>query len=135
MYLHHWLRLYYNGVRHVLINDMPIEQVDTRTGPCCHIFVMRNVNDGLALPGQSCQRVKHLVRGARVKVTRRLVSDDDWRIVCEGPSNGNALLLTARSRSGQAMSAVLPHRNLPAAHSPLAPIPPPQFSPSTKCQR
>ena len=56
---------------------------------------MRDHQDRSALGIQPAQNVHDFGFGARVKIARRFVSQNDLRVIDQRPRNGNALLLTA----------------------------------------
>lgn len=67
---------------------------------------MRHEQHRLTLSVQRLQERHHLERGRRIERARRLVGKDDGRLIDECPSNGHALLLTARELRRGVMNPV-----------------------------
>src|SRR5262245_49684102 len=76
--------------------DMPVPQANDAAGPVSNLIFVRDHDDGLAGFVESQKQFHDLVTGLAIKITRGFVSQDNMRIIDEGPGNRNTLLLTAR---------------------------------------
>jgi hypothetical protein len=56
---------------------------------------MRDVHNSLASIGQGSKYIKDLNSGLRIKIARRLVGNQNWRIIRERACDGYTLLLAA----------------------------------------
>ena len=70
-------------------------------------------DDGGALIVQLAQEVHYLAAVLRIKVSRRLVGEDDFRTGDDGAGNGDTLLLTAGELAGEMLGAMA---DIHAAH-------------------
>ena len=92
-------------------------------GHILHLLVLTTVGDArmLADQGQVMRRHDHsrsfrryleeqlddLLRGLRVETARRLISQDQFRMIEDGPRDGDTLLLTTRELEGHAAGFVV----------------------------
>ena len=92
---------------HVLVaRDLAVENLDHARHALRQFLVVRDHQHRLALAYDFVEQVKDIVRIARVEVARRLVGDDQGRIVGQRARNRGALLLAARNRAGQLVHLV-----------------------------
>src|SRR5436190_18335277 len=68
--------------------------------------IVSNHTDGCAAAMQLTQQLHHLFTVRRIKVTGRLIREQDARLPTNGPRHGDALLLTAGKLTGQMLCAM-----------------------------
>ena len=91
-----------DGAAHELVaRDLAVQDLDDARHALGQLFVVRHHQQRLALAHDLGEQVEHVVRRARVEVARRLVGDQQRRIVRQRAGNRGALLLAARDRAGQ----------------------------------
>ena len=74
---------------------MAIAHAYDSPGPAGDVIFVRDHDDGFARLIQLGEQGHDFVAGARIEVARRLVGQNDVRIVDQGAGNGHALLLAA----------------------------------------
>ena len=77
--------------------DHAVFQPDDLDGLIGDGLFVRYADDGYAyLRVDAAQQIHYLLRGGAVQGARRLVGEDDLRVVDEGPCDGDTLFLSAR---------------------------------------
>ncbi len=70
------------------------------------VVIMGDHEDGLATGNELAKEFKDRICRARVEVARRLIGNDNGRVVGHGPRNGGALLLPAGDGGRQLVGLV-----------------------------
>src|SRR5688500_5492853 len=84
------------ALKHVVIDDAPILQVQHTIRIIAYARIVTDDNDGLATSGaEPAQHPQHVPACFAVERAGWLVAHDDGRIVKERAGNGDTLLLTA----------------------------------------
>src|SRR3990172_7707497 len=91
------LRLVQRGedASQVFLDDLPVGEDDGARNRARQVVVVRDHQDGLALPHQVVEELKDRLGGLRVQVAGGLVGDENRRVVRQGAGDGGALLLPA----------------------------------------
>ena len=108
-------------MRLLLADNSPIAQFDASRRLHGQGLIVRDIDDRLANVPQTCQRLKHLVRCARIQVASWLVRDNHRGIIRQRSRNRDPLLFPARKFSWQALRQVLHTGQVQANKSALAP--------------
>ena len=74
----------------------PSRMVTARSASAANAGVVRDEYDGLAALLKSMEGLHYKRSGGGVQVSRRLIGQDDGRVINEGACDGDALHLTAR---------------------------------------
>ncbi|MNW47911.1 hypothetical protein D3C74_252580 [compost metagenome] len=89
------------------IEDLPVVNDDDLIADRFNFFhVVRYVDDGFSLLLQLLNRFKNIIAGLRVNAYRRLVHDDELRIVHNAACNIKASLHTAGKFGGLVLGSV-----------------------------
>lgn len=96
-------------------------------GMCCDVMLMRHHNDGDTGSMQLAQKLHDLIAGGRVEIARRLVGQQDGRIIGQGAGHGHPLLLPTgefRRAMTEPVSQAHPFGQIGCARSTLLRLPP-----------
>ena len=86
---------------------MSVKEADDARGLACLFLVVGDHNDGPSVVAvESVEDVHDLGAHLGVKVARRLVGQDDFRVADDGPRDGHALTLSAGELRGEVLHAV-----------------------------
>ncbi len=75
--------------------DPAMVELDAAVGQACHDGVMRHHHDGPSLLMKLAQQPQHNLLVLRVEVARRLVRQNDFRVIDESSCDAHPLLLTS----------------------------------------
>ena len=100
--------------------DLPVAERDDAPGVLGDVRLVRDEDDRLPLVVQLLEDRHDLLGGLRVEVSRRLVGEEDRRIVHEAPRDRDALLLAARELRRRVVPAVREADALEARSSPCS---------------
>ena len=82
-----------NAIRH----HTPVSEIDGPHSPGGNVPLVRdNEHRDAAISAKAREHFHHLLAGRRVEVARRLVRQQELRVVDEGVGDGDTLLLPAR---------------------------------------
>ena len=101
--------------------DHPVTEPDDPVGIIGDIFLMGHEDDSVAGGLDIGKDIHNLDGGLAVEVTGRLVSEDQRRVIDEGPRDGYALALTTGELIGFVMAAVGQADFLQDGHGPFEP--------------
>jgi hypothetical protein len=107
---------------HVLADHLAVGDHHRAAGARRAGLVVGHHDDRLALVGQLLEQFEDRLRRAAVQVARRLVGDDQRRVIGQGASDGHPLLLAAGD-GRRPLARLLGHaHSFQQAHGPLAPL-------------
>ena len=100
--------------------DLAVAERDDAPGELRDVGLVRDEDDGLPLVVQGLEDRHDLLRRPRVEVARRLVREEDRRLVHEAPRDRDPLLLAARELGRRVVPAVREADALEAPQRPRA---------------
>ena len=88
-------------------NNFPVSYVKDLIGAIRHVFVVCDHDDGLSeRPMKVADEIVNLPTGLAVKVARRLVEEQDARLIDKGATQGHTLTLSAGELGGAMSEAI-----------------------------
>src|SRR6185312_11923430 len=84
----------YDSLSEIAFNP-PVPQTDGTMGTEGNVVIMRDENDGFALPVEFIEQFQNFHTGCRIQIAGGFVGEDDERIVDQRTGDGDALLLAA----------------------------------------
>src|SRR5258706_15850556 len=107
-------------VEGVSVDDLAVDDLDAALGTVGDAGVVGDEDDGLVGGGEVFEDADDLAAGFRVEVGRRLVGQDERRLVDEGAGDGYALALAAGQLVGAVLGAVVETDALEGVHGAVA---------------